>query len=654
MTAVLSHPDALSALEEQLNAVVASRLSPPPTLTLSQWADEFRVLSREASAEPGQWRTDRAPYLRGIQDAISDPTIETVVLMMGSQSGKTEVLLNTCGYYGHQDPAPVMIVLPTIGDAEQWSKTRLAPMLRDTPALRSRFKDPKSRNSGNTLLVKEYPGGHITMVGANAPSGLAAKPIRVLLTDELDRFPASAGTEGDPLSLAAKRTATFWNRKKVFASTPTLKGSSRIEASYLEGDQRHYVVPCPECDEDLVLRWKHLRWERGHPETAAYACEHCGCLIPEQRKTAMLAAGRWVATAESTARKVSFHLPSLYSPWARWSELVEEFDEVQGNLTRLQVFVNTVLAETWEERVGGLDPEAIQSRKETYPAEVPAGVAVLTMGVDVQDDRLEWIIRGWGAGEQSWPIARGIAVGDPSLTIDKEGSPWKELEAERVRIRVRASGPGLRPLVTLVDSGAHTSAVYAYTKPRERFRVFSTKGYSTPGKPLVGRRPLRNNKARAGLWMIGTEAGKDAVLGALKLASPGPGYMHIPDWLDEEWFAQVTAEKPVMKQVTGGRWVRQYVCPRGVRNEALDIEVLCLVGLRIAPIRLSDLGKIADRATAAGAEWCDPAEQENTVSAEDAAESPGQDPGTEQEPGTPPAPKSWVKRLPRGGSWRRW
>jgi len=249
-------------------------------------------------------------------------------------------------------------------------------------------------------------------------------------------------------------------------------------------------------------------------------------------------------------------------------------------------------------------------------------------------------------------VARGIAIGDPSLEIGKEGSPWVQVEAERTRIRTLSTGAGLRPLVTLVDSGAHTSAVYAYTKPRERYRVFASKGYAIPGKPLVGRRPLRNNKARAALWMIGTEAGKDAVLSALKLARPGPGYMHIPDWLDEEWFAQVTAETPVQKQVTGGRWVRKYTCPRGVRNEALDIEVLCLAALRIAPLRVSDLGRMANRLSGPSREKgptgdtaLPPAVEEMDTAA----------PPEDADAAAPPLrPKSWVKRLPRGGSWRQW
>lgn len=620
-------------------AAVASRLAPPPVLTVSEWADRFRQLSREASAEPGQWRTDRAPYQKGMMDAVSDPAIETVVIMTSSQVGKTELELNTIGFFGHQDPAPVMAILPTIGEAEQWSKTRLAPMIRDTPVLRALFADPSSRNSGNTLLVKEYPGGHITIVGANAPSGLAAKPIRVVLGDEIDRFPASAGTEGDPITLAKRRTTTFWNRKLVWVSTPTLKGASRIEEAFLEGDQRRYYVPCPDCQTMQVLTWKGLRWEEGQPDSAAYLCPHCGVLIPESRKGRMLAAGEWRAGATpAVPRTASFHIHALYSPWARWADLVQEWLDCQGNVTRLQVFVNTILGETWEERTGGLDHETLRGRRETYAAEVPAGVGVLTMGVDVQADRLEYVIRGWGAGEESWLVAHGLAAGDPTIKFGQAGSPWDVLEAERTRPRRREDGATLTPLVTMVDSGHNAGEVYDYTGPRARWRVYATKGYSLPGKPIVGRRPTRNNKGRVPLWMIGTDAAKDTLYGRLKLATPGPLYMHIPDWTDDAWFEQVTAEVPERKQVAGGRWVRVYTLPRGARNEALDCEVLCLAALRVAPIRLSDLGKLAGKPREAG---------------ESPAEPPTNPPELAEFPVEPPRPRRGLPRTRKG--WvRQW
>lgn len=629
---------AVDAVEQ---AMVASYMAPPPRLSVSEWADQFRQLSREASAEPGQWKTDRAPYQRGILDAFSDPDVETVVVMSSSQIGKTEILLNLIGYYAHQDPAPILAVLPTIGDAEQWSKTRIAPMIRDTPALRERFKDPRSRDSGNTILVKEYPGGHLTMVGSNAASGLAAKPIRVVLGDEIDRFAASAGTEGDPISLAKRRAATFWNRKYGWFSTPTLKGTrenpaSRIEAAFWEGDQRFYLVPCPDCDTFQRLVWSNLRWEEGHPATAQYLCQACGVLIPEAKKLRMLQRGRWEATAATKSRTASFHLSALYSPWARWAELVGEFLAAQQSLERLQVFVNTILGETWEERGGGLDPSALESRREAYGPAVPSAVAAITMGVDVQDDRIEYVVRGWGRGEESWLLEHDRILGDPSIGIGKPDSPWDELERRRATPRQTDDGRQLPVMVTCVDSGYHTDAVYAYTGPRSAKRVWAIKGSSTPGAPLLPRRPSRNNKARVPVFLLGTAAAKDLVYARLKIVVAGPLYMHIPDWAAEDWFAQVTAERVVKRQVSG-RWFRRYELPKGMRNEVLDCEVYALAAIRLAPMQLSA--------------WTPP-DRPVAEPATEAPVTPGASPTAEEAPAVDPPkarpryskPSSWATR----------
>ena len=282
---------------EDLARQALASFAPPPDLTISEWADQFRYLSPEASAEPGRWNTDRAPYQRGIMDAISHPETETVVLMTSAQIGKTAILENVVGYFVSQDPSPTLLLQPTLEMAATFSKDRLAPMLRDTPSLRGLVKDARARDSGNTQLHKQFPGGHITMTGANSPANLASRPIRVVLCDEVDRYPESAGTEGDPVALARKRSATFWNRKIVLTSTPTIKGLSRIEQAYLASDQRRYWVPCPDCGEHQVLSWANVRWDEDQPETAHYVCEHCGSCIDEQHKPPMLQRGEWRASA---------------------------------------------------------------------------------------------------------------------------------------------------------------------------------------------------------------------------------------------------------------------------------------------------------------------------------------------------------------------
>ena len=304
-------------------------LKPPPDLTISDWADQHRRLSSEASAEPGQWRTSRAEYQRGIMDAISDPSAETVVIMSSSQIGKSESILNMVGYHIDHDPAPIMVVMPTERDAETWSKDRFSPMARDTPCLQGKIADPRSRDGNNKILHKRFPGGHLTIVGANAPSGLASRPIRLLLCDEVDRYPFSAGAEGDPVNLAKKRTVTFWNRKIVLVSTPTNKGASRIEAAFEESDQRRYWVPCPACGAEQLLTWGQVKWDKdengGHrPETARYHCADCDAAWKDETRWAAISKGRWIADAPFNGT-AGFHLNEIYSPWVRLEALVASF-----------------------------------------------------------------------------------------------------------------------------------------------------------------------------------------------------------------------------------------------------------------------------------------------------------------------------------------
>ena len=277
----------------------------PPNLTVSQWSDQFRKLSPEASGEISKWKTSRAPYQQGIMDAISEPNVDTVVMMSSAQVGKTELLLNLVGYHIHLDPGPILMVQPTKEMAETFSKDRLAPMIRDTPVLASKIKSPKSRDSGNTLQHKRFPGGQISLMGANSPSDLSSRPIRIVLCDEVDRYPASAGTEGDPVSLAVKRTNNFANRRILLMSTPTIKGISRIEKAFFESDQRHYHVPCPHCGEFQTLQWELIRWQQDKPETVVHACKKCGGEIEESARPDMLAQGNRLVQNRSHGINVS-------------------------------------------------------------------------------------------------------------------------------------------------------------------------------------------------------------------------------------------------------------------------------------------------------------------------------------------------------------
>jgi phage terminase large subunit GpA-like protein len=575
-------------------AVVHAGLPPAPKLTVSEWANANRILTGHASAEPGEWRTDRAPYQQEMMDVFTDPMVEAVVFMCASQIGKTEIVNNIVGYYIDQDPAPILVVQPNVDPmARTWSTDRLAPMLAAAACLRGKVSDPKSRDTSNTVLHKVFPGGHITVIGANSPSGLASRPIRIVLFEEIDRYDESISTEGDPIKLGEQRAANFWNRKILKNSTPTLKGFSRIEKEYAKSDQRRYHVPCPACGAFQVLIWKNLKWE-DKPEDAAYVCDHCGTLIPETDKAPMLAGGKWVPENPGS-RIPGFHINALYSPWQRWGKLAAEWLDCQQELGALQAFINLKLGETWEER-GGMDTDDLEGRKEAYVADVPAGVGLLTAGVDVQDDRLEVIIRGWGHGEESWLITRAIILGDPSGESKDRTKPsvWAQLDTLLHTEWRHEAGVTIRVDTTCVDSGAHTDAVYRFCKPRYGFRVFATKGYSGPGHPIVNHKPSVSNRGRVRLFFVGTDAAKDSVYGRLRISTAGPQFMHFPLAADADYFDQLVAEK-VVKEMVNGRWFRRYKLPRGRRNEVLDCEVLALVALELSSARKEQLGVLARR-----------------------------------------------------------
>ena len=368
----------------------------PPTLKISEWADKYRRLSPESSAEAGQWRTDRAEYQRGILDAFNNPNIERIVVMTSSQVGKTEILLNAIGYYIDQNPSPMLCVQPTLAMGQAFSKDRLAAMIRDSDKLKDSVKDARSRDSGNTTMHKAFAGGHISIVGSNSASGLASRPIRILLMDEVDRYETSAGSEGSPISLAIARTKTFWNRKIFMCSTPTVKGISAIEDAFEESDQRYYHVPCPECNHKQVLKWKNVVWDDEKPETANYACDGCGAVISESKKQWMIKNGEWIAT-KPTNKVAGFHISELYSVWSTWADMAKNFLEAKKNPETLKTFINTSLGESWEEQGDAVEYETLLERRLNYDfTNIPEEVLVLTAGCDVQKDRIELQLVGWG------------------------------------------------------------------------------------------------------------------------------------------------------------------------------------------------------------------------------------------------------------------
>lgn len=503
-------------------------------------------------------------------------------MMSSAQVGKTELLLNIIGYYMDYDSAPILLLQPTLQMAEAFSKDRLAPMLRDTPALKNSVKDPKSRDSGNTLLHKTFPGGHITMAGANSPASLASRPIRIFLADEVDRYPVSAGTEGDPLLLGGKRTTTYYNRKKVYTSTPTIKGESRIEDAFNKSDRRRYHVPCPHCEAKSTLKWGNIRWDKDEdgnhlPDTTRIVCEECGGEWHNHQKIdQMKKGGEWIAE-RPTVRTAGFHLNELYSPWKKWSEVVVDFLEAKGDSEQLKTWTNTSLGETFEESGEQMDNTLLYSRREEYPAEVPQDVCVLTLGVDVQKDRIEAETVGWGADEESWNIDYSILHGDTS-----KPEVWKDLFDLIQREYQHESGHTLNIASTGIDSGYNTQMVYDFVSKMKGRRVFALKGVSGPGRAIISQsRGKSGGKSRrkVDLYTVGVDDAKMLLNSRLKILDEGPGYCHFPMDRDVEYFLQLTAEKMITKFRRGFPY-REWVLTR-TRNEATDCRVYSHAALKI-------------------------------------------------------------------------
>lgn len=517
-------------------------------------------------------------------DALSEPGVHTAIVMSSAQIGKTVILKAIVGYHVDQDPAPILIMQPTEHMAEAFSKDRLAPMIRDTPCLKHRIADPRSRDSGNSILHKRFNGGHLTMVGSNSPSALASRPIRIVLCDEVDRYPASAGTEGDPVNLAIKRTATFWNRRIVLTSTPTVKGLSRIEQAYLISDQRRYYVPCPHCQHYHHLQWANVHFDPAHPQNAAMACPECGGLIEEKHKGALLEKGEWRAENPGVKGIAGFHINELYSPWRRWADVVTDFLAAKGQPETLKTWVNTSLGETWEEQSEKSDPASLLSRRENYTRDrLPAGILYLTAGVDCQDDRLELEVVGWRQTSrdeppESWGVEYHVLRGDPART-----AVWEQLDNILKGEWRTETGRVLRISAACVDSGGHhTAQVYAFCTERKGRHVYATKGMAGP-RPVWSHKAGKSQKYKAQVWHIGVDTGKDAWYARLRIADFGPGYCHFPIAYHEDYFDMLTAEQ-VRTKYSKGHPVREWFCPQGRRNEALDIRVMNLAALLSRPV----------------------------------------------------------------------
>ncbi len=559
-----------------------ARCRPRPHITVSEWADRFRVIPPGTSPEPGAWRTDRVPYLREILDGFSDPTVERIYIQAASQVAKSELLLSAIGYFAHQDPSPILLVQSTEDAMKAFSKERVAPMFEASPALRGLLSEGL-RDPSNTVMLRQFPGGLLACAWAGSASSLASRPIRVVLGDELDRWPDTTGRDGDPWAQAVQRTSNFYNRKIAAVSTPTIEGLSAIARLYEDSDQRRFYVPCPRCGAVQVLTWSGVIYKREDGavdlDQVHYRCAHCAGRIEERDRPAMVAAGEWRAEMPGH-RNRGYQVSALYSPWVPWRELAAEW--VKANTEKdkrgLQAFVNLRLGETWTEDADRITVEALEKNREDYDeeADVPEGVLLLTAGVDVQDNRLEVEVVGWGVGRESWGIAYEVIAGDTSTP-----GPWLRLDALLAKVWKRPDGRELALWCACVDSGGHrTDEVYEFCRARLARNVFAIKGRAGAGLPIVGKAST-SNKLRIPLYPVGADTGKETLYSRLALASAGPGYCHFPigRGYDDAFFKGLVSEKRVVKIRAGRRfssWVQVHA-----RNEPLDVRVYATAAMEI-------------------------------------------------------------------------
>jgi phage terminase large subunit GpA-like protein len=568
-------------------ARVCRLLDPPRRVELSEWADGHRRLSSEASASVGPWRT--LPFQREPLNAIAPGSPwPTVVLVWASQMGKSELLLNLVTYIVAVEPGPTLVVQPTLAMVEAFSKDRIAPLLRDTPVLRGKVADPKSRDAGSTIYHRRFTGGHLTLVGSNSPSGLASRPVRYLLLDEVDRYEESAGAEGDPVSLALARTRTFWNRKVILTSSPTLAGGSRIGAAWAESDQREFELPCPYCSYYQQLRWERLEWPEGDPQGARYRCEGCSRLIEHHLKKDMVEHGRWQAKARS-AEIAGFRLSEMISPWRSWGDLAADWIQTVGQPERRRAFVNTSLAEWWTEEAQQMPAaEALAARCEVYGAEVPGPVALLTCGVDLQHDRCEAEIVGWGRGFESWSISYNVFYGDPTAP-----HLWQQLDAFLNHEFKHESGMPLRIASTCIDAGYLTDEVLGFTRDKFARKIYGVKGLNSGfSRPIWPRKPIYNRK-QLPVFLISSDEAKRWFHQRLRIAEPGAGYCHFSVGQPLDYFRGLLSET-LLTRYRGGRPHLEWANLKRERNEPLDTRVYGIAGLFSLLMQGLDLNRHAE------------------------------------------------------------
>jgi phage terminase large subunit GpA-like protein len=596
----MSDVDVVTVEADELYAGWALAATPPPALTVSEWADAKRLLPETSGARGGRWHTAATPYLRGIMDSVHEPGVKTIAVRKAAQLGGSEALHNIIGYFIEHDPCSILFVHPTAQVAEEWSKERLADMIRTTPALQAVVRDKRQPRGAqqveSTLSLKMFPGGYLALGGANTPNTFARRAVRLAIGDDVDRFPPVVGDEGDPADLLMQRTKTFFDALVLFVSTPTLKGG-RIDTLYERSDQRQYFVSCPHCGRRDWITWgdpTHFRvaYDEGDPETAYIACpdgEHggCGARMTEADRRVMVAGGEWMPTqTPKEVGLIGFHVPEMISTLGvTLQHLVEKWLSARARgKEALRVFINTSLAEGWEDRGARMDAQILLARRESYgvDVEVPAAAIALTAGVDVQEDRFELQVHAWGPAGERWVVDWRTVPGN----MQKQPAEAKDALLEALARRYAHASGHLLPIhATCIDSGYATEAVYDFVLAYQVRRIFATKGFAgRTGEPIVGKaaekrygrapRPVR-------LWPINVDDAKTNVMDSLALPVEGPGYMHFPVSVDEEYFAQLCAEHRETRYNKSGIATHVVWVQDRDRNEALDTAVLCLAAYRL-------------------------------------------------------------------------
>lgn len=573
--------------------------TPPPNLTATEWANEHFYLSPESSAEPGKYNSARTPYIRTILDELTNPKTDTIVLRGCRQVVKTTVILIGIGMSMDIDPCPMLLLEPTLDLAERVSKRRIAPMIRDSQVLSKIIGTPRSRDADNTILNKTFRGGALTISGANSPSGLISEPRKKLFFDEVDYYPPTVGQQGDPIATALQCTISFWDRKVVYVSRPSVKNLSRIDACIEASDERYFNVPCHACRKKQKLEWQNVKWDSGRPETAVYVCRYCAAAWDDPQRLEAMTDGEWIAEREFNGM-AGFSINGIYSIWRPLSVMVKHFLEAnekkkQGNLQPLRDWENDELGQSWEDEAEKTVPEPLFERRENYSASaLPWRILYLTAGIDVQDDRLEIEIVGWRATKREEP-EESWGVDDIVLYFDKatEGAPRKysklwetgaELDELLKREYRTEDGRKLRISAVCIDSGGHhTDEVYRFCNRRLARHIYAIKG-ADGSRPIWPHRAGKSKKYKGSLvWIVGVDTAKDAIYSSLRVAESGPGYSHFPVAYEIGYFQQLSSEQ-VRTKYRNGRPVRYWFKPAGVRNEALDRRVYALAALRSRPV----------------------------------------------------------------------